>query len=126
MEQFRFREWNVYKDSQELMKLVLLVVHGLPREFRFEIGSQIIRSALSILLNIAEGSGKSSDREMNRFFEIALGSASETLAAIDVLIYNKLVDKKEGEVIELLLITISKQLGGFKKKLDSKVVGRRS
>ncbi len=117
MEQFRFKEWSVYKDSRDILKLIFEIVHKLPKEFRFEIGSQLIRSSLSISLNIAEGSGKSSDKEMNRFFEIALGSVCETLAGVDILEYNNLITEEESKKIENLLISISKQLGGFKKKL---------
>ena len=82
-----------------------------------EIGSQIIRSALSIVLNIAEGSGKHSDRELNRFIEIALGSVNETLAATDILLDNQLITKEEFKALYENLESIAKQLGGFKKKL---------
>jgi four helix bundle protein len=60
MNKFRFLEWNVYKDAQKLVEIILNTVKKLPREYRFEIGSQLIRSAFSVVLNIAEGSGKGS------------------------------------------------------------------
>jgi len=91
----------------------------LPREFRYELGSQIIRSAFSIILNIAEGSGKISDKELNRFIEIALGSAYETLAAVDSLRRNQLISNNEFEEVFAKIASISNQLGGFKKKLDN-------
>ena len=118
MEQFRFKKWDVYKDSRDFFSFALKLVRKVPRDFRFEIGSQLIRSAFSISLNIAEGSGKSSDKEMNRFFEIALGSVYESLAAIDILEYNGFISSKERNEAEVALVTISKQLGGFKKKLN--------
>ena len=89
----------------------------MPKEYRFELGSQIIRSTLSIILNIAEGSGKISDKELNRFIEISLGSANETLAASDVLKDNNLITLDEFKNIYDRLYSISSQLGGFKKKL---------
>ncbi len=118
MDKFRFLNWQVYKDAKELFSLIFKIVKDLPREYRFELGSQIIRSALSIVLNIAEGSGKVSDREMNRFFEITLGSVNETLAAADVLKDNNLLSVDQFEVIKNKLVSISDQLGGFKKRLD--------
>lgn len=118
MNKFRFLEWKVYKEAKKLLNLILKRVGKLPREYRFELGSQIIRSALSIILNIAEGSGKSSDKEMNRFFEISLGSVNETLAAIDVLKDNKLINDNEFNDLYNKLSSISNQLGGFKKTLD--------
>lgn len=119
MNKFRFLEWKVYKNSQELFNLILKLVRKLPREYRFEIGSQMVRSALSVVLNIAEGSGKNSDKELNRFFDISLGSLYEVLASVDTLLYNKLIEKDEFNKVFEKVKNISDQLGGFKKKLKS-------
>ncbi|MBI2475864.1 MAG: four helix bundle protein [Candidatus Taylorbacteria bacterium] len=119
MNKFRFREWQVYKDSKRLFVLLLSVVKKLPREYRFEIGSQIIRAGLSVALNIAEGSGKHSDAELNRFIDIALGSLFEAFAAVDVLLECQLVDQTVFSEIEKLTLSISDQLGGFKKRIRS-------
>lgn len=77
----------------------------------------MIRSALSVVLNIAEGSGKNSDKELNRYFNIAIGSLNETLAVADVIKDLELINAKNFEEIFNLCESISKQLGGFKKKL---------
>ena len=125
MDKFRFLKWEVYQDSKKLFSFVLRLVKKLPKEYRFELGSQIIRCAFSIILNIAEGSGKISDKELNRFIEISLGSANELLAAVDVLRDNNFITDDEFNETYQRLNSISNQLGGFKKKLD-KVVGRKS
>ena len=44
-----------------------------------------LRAAQSIPLNIAEGNGKQSLKDKNRFFEIARGSALECAATHDIL-----------------------------------------
>jgi len=119
VEKFRFLKWKVYQDAKELFVLVLNVAKKIPKEYRFELGSQIIRASLSILLNIAEGSGKNSDRELNRFIDISLGSLNETLAAIDVLKDAKLITESDFSKIFKLIDEISNQLGGFKKKVTS-------
>jgi len=46
---------------------------------------QWLRAAQSIPLNIAEGNGKHSLKDKNRFFEIARGSALECVSIHDVL-----------------------------------------
>ena len=117
MNKFRFLEWEAYQDSKKLFSCILNIVQKLPREYRFELGSQILRSSFSILLNIAEGSGKNSDRELNRFIGIALGSVNETLAGIDVLKDNGFITEHEFNSLLKMLWSISNQLGGFKKKL---------
>lgn len=118
MNQFRFRDWKVYGSAQELFSLILKVIRELPKEYRYELGSQLIRSSSSIILNIAEGAGKQSEKELNRFIETALGSAYETLANMDILRTNNLVKEKEFVAAEQLIADICKQLGAFKKKLD--------
>ena len=47
---------------------------------------QWLRAAQSIPLNIAEGNGKQSLKDKNRFFEIARGSALECAAIHDILL----------------------------------------
>lgn len=128
MKKFRFLDWEVYKDSRKLFSDVLLVVRRLPKEYRYELGSQIIRAALSIVLNIAEGSGKSSDKELNRFIDISLGSVNETVAAVDLLRENRFITPEEFQQIYQRLDSISNQLGGFKKQLSrqSSVISHKS
>ena len=43
----------------------------------FSLRNQLVRAASSIPANLAEGCGRTGDREMRRFIRVALGSASE-------------------------------------------------
>jgi len=54
------------------------------------------RASLSIALNLAEGRGKRTRREQVRFFHIALGSARECQAILE------LADEKDPELEDLL------------------------
>ncbi len=119
MKKFRFLDWPVYKDAQRLFSAVLKITKKLPREFRFELGSQVVRSSFSVVLNIAEGSGKISDKELNRFFDIALGSAYETVAGVDTLRLEGLANEEEFLEVRNLAGKISDQLGGFKKAIHA-------
>jgi four helix bundle protein len=118
MKQFRFLDWQVYIDSQKLFSYILKIVRRLPREHRYDLGSQLLRSSSSITLNIAEGSGKQSEKELNRFIEIALGSSYETLANLDTLRLNNFINEEEFISTRDMLTNICSQLGGLKKKLD--------
>ena len=110
-------KWQVYKDAKELFSIILKLVKKLPREFRFELGSQLIRAGLSVILNIAEGSGKSTDKELRRYLDISLGSLNEVLSACDVMKDNNFITKEEFKRVFQKVEDISNQLGGFKKKL---------
>ena len=60
---------------------------------------QWLRAAQSVPLNIAEGNGKQSLRDKNRFFEIARGSALECAAIHDMLTaFNAIDEKSIGEI----------------------------
>jgi four helix bundle protein len=48
--------------------------------------AQLERACTSIPLNIAEGNGKSSAKDRARYWRIALGSAFECAATLDVLV----------------------------------------
>lgn len=56
----------------------------LPAEERFNMVQQIRRAALSVHLNIAEGSSGKSLPERKRFYEIARSSVIEIDAALDI------------------------------------------
>jgi len=119
MQTFRFLDWRVYQDSKLLFFDILQLTKKLKASHDFEISNQLVRSTLSISLNIAEGSGKHSDKELNRFFNIAIGSINETVAIIDILHHNKLITEQEFKTFTEKLGKIANQLGGFKKKLKS-------
>ena len=46
---------------------------------------QLMRAALSVVLNLAEGSAKPTPKERRRFYSIALASAREVQALIEIL-----------------------------------------
>ena len=52
---------------------------------RREINDQLWRASLSVCLNLAEGSGKSSLKDRARFYEISLGSLRETQCILQIL-----------------------------------------
>lgn len=117
MAQFRFLDWKVYKDAQTLYFEVRKITKELPQSHRFDIGTQILRSSLSIVLNIAEGSGKSSRKDVAHFMDIALGSLYETRAAIDTLESDTDIKAIHREDLVELMGSIGRQLGGLRKNL---------
>lgn len=79
---FDHEKLDVYRVAREL---VLAVNDLLKRNISRELRDQLDRASTSILFNIAEGAGKISRSDKQRFYEIARGSATETAAALDVL-----------------------------------------
>ncbi|WP_299685007.1 four helix bundle protein [uncultured Dokdonia sp.] len=73
-----FRKYNIWKLSHSLTLDIYTVSKNFPKAEVYGLTSQIRRAASSIPTNIAEGCGRDSDAEFNRFLTIAMGSASET------------------------------------------------
>lgn len=120
MENFRFLDWKVYKDTKIFCRQIIGLIKKLPKHLQYDLGGQLIRSATSILLNIAEGSGKHSDTELNRFFNIALGSAYETMAHLDFLNDNDFIKNEEFKDLSDKLNNICCQLAGFQRILKKR------
>ena len=76
-------ETLIYKKALELIDVSRVVIRELPTGHAF-LADQLKRSSSSVALNFAEGYSKSSAAEQRRFFNIALGSAEESLAIFDV------------------------------------------
>lgn len=116
-DEFRFLNWNVYQDAKQIVNSIFQITAKFPNTQKFGLGDQLNRAAVSIVLNIAEGSGKNSDVDMNHFFNIAMGSLNEVVAGLDIARDNGLISKGQFDELEIKLIQIGKQLNGFKKKL---------
>ncbi len=90
---FDHERLDVYRLSIEYVAFSYRIAKGLTGIHR-PARDQWLRAAQSIPLNIAEGNGKQSLKDKNRFFEIARGSALECASIHDVL---RVCDAIDGE-----------------------------
>lgn len=72
-----FRDLYVWRKSHELTIGCYRVTAEFPKHELYGLTSQVRRCAASIPANIAEGCGKRSNADFQRFLGIAAGSASE-------------------------------------------------
>jgi four helix bundle protein len=70
--------------GRELAVEVYRVTAGFPSEERFGLTSQLRRAAVSVVANIAEGAGRTGNREYHRFVSIACGSTAALEALLDL------------------------------------------
>jgi four helix bundle protein len=82
----KHKSLDAYQATRALVKEIYNVSLLLPGEERFNITQQIRRAALSVKLNLAEGSTRKSFTERKRYYEVARGSVVEIDAAIETAV----------------------------------------
>ena len=105
----------VYTVSRQFIKECYSVTKRLPADEKFGMISQIRRAALSVHLNIAEGSSRRSEAERKRYYEIARGSVIEIDAALDAAEDLEYVHKSNLEALGSAMIVCFKMLTGLIK-----------
>ncbi len=74
----QYKKLAIWITSRELIVLVYGIVNRLPKSEQYILIPQLLRASISISLNIAEGSGRGTDKDFSHFIDIALGSLYET------------------------------------------------
>jgi len=110
--QLNHKTLDVYQAARELVKEVHTISLALPDEEKFNMKQQIRRAALSLKLNLSEGSSRKSEKERKRYFEIARGSVVEIDAALETAIdldYYKVNElEKSGNLLNKCFAMLSK------------------
>lgn len=80
------------KKPSRLRKMFGPCVNCFRKDELFVLSAQFKQAIDSIVLNIAEGAGDSSDKEFVRFLGYSLRSAFECIGCLDIAMKNKYID----------------------------------
>ena len=112
-----FKELLVWKKSIDLVKSIYQITSILTSDERFGLISQMNRSSVSMPSNIAEGSGRTSEKEFIYFLNIAISSSYEL--ETQLIITNELfqvdIESVIGQISE-----VQKMILGLKRNLENK------
>jgi four helix bundle protein len=104
-----FERLDVYQCALQFAALSFQILEKMPRGHG-ELSDQLRRATISVPLNIAEGAGKTTDKERARFHAIARGSAMECAAIVDLLRLQALVDPQTATTAKALCVRIVSML----------------
>lgn len=90
MQHFKFEELHVYQDSLLFISFVFSITKSWSTPYRYTLADQLQRAALSIALNIAEGTSRTT-KDFAHFLSISRGSCFECVAILTVAINEKLI-----------------------------------
>lgn len=82
MRHFYFEKLEVWQDARALVKEVYALSKSFPSEEKYGITSQLKRAVVSIVLNIAEGMSRNTEKDKARFINQSFGSAIEVINLI--------------------------------------------
>ena len=115
---FNFEKLEVYKKSINCIKAIYNVTQTFPKDEMLCLTNQIRRASVSIALNIAEGSSRSS-KDFKRFLDIAKGSIYECAAVLEIACEQKYIEQNQYRALKEQLIELSKMTSGLKKALST-------
>ena len=110
---YSFEKLAVWSDIRELIRLVYKISRHFPNEEQFGLTSQLRRAVISIGSNLAEGTGRSNEKEQRQFYRIAYASLMEVLSQLVVAT----------DLGYLPLETLDNELRPLIEKVSSKLYG---
>ncbi len=111
-----FRRLEIWKISMDLVAEIYLVIANIPNDERFGLKSQITRAAVSIPSNIAEGSGRNSEKDFGHFLSMSIGSLHEV--ETQLILLNRLFNIETETLVENCQ-NLQRMIFGFKTKILS-------
>jgi len=114
---FRFEGLEVFQLAVDYAALVYRLTKDFPKDEVFGMTANMRRAATSIAHNIAEGSGRGTDRDFAHFIDVAIGSLFETVASFIVAERLSYVEAEQLEELRANSATLGRKLNSFKKSL---------
>lgn len=110
-----YKKLVVWQKADRLAREVYLSTRSFPKSELFGLTSQLQRAALSIPVNIAEGTGRQNRNETRHFANVALGSLAETKYLVDFCGDLGYISPEKQECLRGYLKDVGALLWGFYK-----------
>jgi len=111
-EKFGFERLRVYQDSLSFSKQAYKVTKSFPKDELFSITSQLRRAALSICLNIAEGSSLTKT-EFKNFLRRSRGSVYECVPILSLAFDNRYISENQFAELSNSCLKLAKSISAL-------------
>lgn len=115
-----YRDLIAWQKAMDLAESVYQATSDMPADERFGLTSQVRRAAVSVASNIAEGQGRFTDADFNRFLSIAHGSVREV--ETQLLLANRLGFLSETDIDPSIELSaeVGRLIAGLARSLKPK------
>jgi len=112
-----YSDLEVWQASMDLAMRVYEITRKFPREETYGLTSQLRRAAVSVPSNIAEGKGRSSDKELVQFLNHSRGSLFEIETQVAIARRLSYIEAEPCETILRQTARVGQMLNGLIRAL---------
>ena len=114
---FRFEKLEVWQKAIEYADQVYDVTRTFPADERFGLTSQMRRASVSVSSNVAEGSGRTSNKDFAHFVEIAYSSVMEIVSQAQIAFRQSFLTHDKRDDLYQGADELARMLSGLKASL---------
>ncbi len=122
--QYGFEKLEVYQDARIYVRQVYLLTATFSEKEKYGLCSQLQRAAVSIVSNIVEGTSRASNKEKERFIEIAYGSLLETFCQFQIAVDLGYILQPQLDELQIQIDKIANKLSALKHSYSTLNVQR--
>ncbi len=111
-----YKNLKIWQVAMQITNDMFEILSEFPSEEKYDLRSQMNRSAISIPSNIAEGSSRT-NKSFSHFLDISLGSSFELTTQLIIANNRNYLSNKKLEEIENKIDEFQKMTTGFQKTL---------
>jgi four helix bundle protein len=112
-----FKELDVWRKAMDVADAVYALARKMPKQEEYRLTAQMIRAAVSIPANIAEGHARATRRDYAHFISISRGSAAELETLLLLAIRAKFASESELSGLLGELESVSRMLNRLHARL---------
>jgi four helix bundle protein len=116
-----FEELEVWKKARELKKDIFKLSDSSPKEEKFRLSDQLIRSVRSVPTQISEGHGRRTFPDRLRFTIIARGSLAETLNHLIDAFDCNYINEEQLQLFRLKIEEVERIMNGYINYLEKNI-----
>ena len=119
LQEFPFKQMQVYQMARAAAVDADVIARSLERHY-WPVSSQLLRASMSVMLNLAEGSGEYATREKARFYRMSRRSCYEVAAVIDHLAGTGAVTQEAASNLDRRLARVAAALTALIRAMDAR------
>ena len=108
-----YRDLKVWQGAMELTVSIYRASQKFPAHELYGLSSQLRRAAVSVASNIAEGKGRSSDKELLQFLSRARGSLYEVSTQLEIARSLGYLESPDSDDLVRLAESVGRMLSGM-------------